>query len=130
MFDAFCDVVRWMRKIGQDVPERCDFVGSDPAETGTLYCKLIDEEYQEFVNAKTRAEQVDGALDLIWVTLGWLASVGFSAHWGWLEVKRANYQKLGGPKCEQTGKQLKPSGWKEPDIDGVIETGVIGKNVY
>ena len=39
-----------------------------------LYKKLIKEEVEEFFEAKTLGEQVNEAVDILWVTIGWLIS--------------------------------------------------------
>lgn len=48
---------------------------SDPQ----LYKKLIKEEVDEFFEAETLAEQVNEAVDILWVTIGWLIStIGYN----------------------------------------------------
>ena len=40
-------------------------------ENSNLYLKLITEEYQELMYAKTREEELDACMDVIWVILGY-----------------------------------------------------------
>lgn len=40
-----------------------------------LYTKCITEEYNEFIEAKTEEEKIKEAVDLLWVTVGYLWSV-------------------------------------------------------
>lgn len=87
----------------------------------SLYCDLVREEHDEFQAAKSLADQVDGAIDLIWVTLGWLNSVGVNASPIWEAVRLANMTKVSGPECALTGKRLKPPGFKHPDVGALIE---------
>lgn len=48
----------------------------------------------------------------------------------WDEVHAANMRKVGGPKCPDTGKQLKPEGWTKPDIEGVLRKhGLTAENL-
>jgi len=45
-----------------------------------LYKSLIKEEVYEFLEAETKAEQVNEAVDILWVTIGWLIStIGYEA---------------------------------------------------
>jgi len=105
--------------MGQQVPESpiADAIATDMM---TLYCDLMSEEYDEWLTAENRAEAVDGAIDLIWVTLGWLHSVGVDQQPIWDAVAAANMAKSTGPVRED-GKRLKPEGWTHPDIAALID---------
>lgn len=65
-------------------------------------------------------DSVDGAIDMIWVTLGWLHSVGVDPQPIWDAVAAANMAKSTGPVRED-GKRLKPEGWTHPDIAALID---------
>lgn len=62
----------------------------------------------------------DGLADLIYVCVGAALSFGVPLDRVWAEVQRANMDKLGGPKRESDGKQLKPAGWIGPRIREAI----------
>lgn len=91
-----------------------------PSNTTTLYSGLIYEEFREWEAAKGLSDSVDGAIDLIWVTLGWLHSVGVDPQPIWDAVAAANMAKSTGP-VRADGKRLKPDGWKHPDIAALID---------
>jgi predicted HAD superfamily Cof-like phosphohydrolase len=63
-------------------------------------------------------ELVDGTIDTDYVMEGFRLALGVSSTALWEEVQRANLDKLNGPIREGDGKQLKPDGWKPPDIRG------------
>jgi predicted HAD superfamily Cof-like phosphohydrolase len=113
------DVAEFMRAMGQRLEPR---PGAEylPSKETTLYSSLVIEEYHEWYNAKGMAESVDGAIDLIWVTLGWLHSIGVDPQPIWDAVQAANMAKTTGP-VRADGKRLKPDGWKHPDIAALID---------
>ena len=96
-------------------------------ENASLYRKLINEEYNEFLEAyqdKNEVEQLDACMDLIWVTLGYCHMKGYDVQGAWNEVLRSNMKKLD-PKTQKVirredGKILKPEGWTPPDLTKFI----------
>jgi predicted HAD superfamily Cof-like phosphohydrolase len=103
----------------------CD---QNPSEdNASLYRKLINEEYNEFLEAyqdKDEVEQLDACMDLIWVTLGYCHMKGYDVQGAWNEVLRSNMKKLD-PKTQKVirredGKILKPEGWTPPDLTKFI----------
>lgn len=62
---------------------------------------------------------IDGLCDLKYVTDGSFEDIGIDGEPFFDEVHRSNMEKVGGP-IDENGKQLKPPGWKEPDIEGVL----------
>ena len=96
-------------------------------ENASLYRKLINEEYNEFLEAyqnKDEVEQLDACMDLIWVTLGYCHMKGYDVQGAWNEVLRSNMKKLD-PKTQKVirrgdGKILKPEGWTPPDLTKFI----------
>ena len=102
--------------------------GQNPSEdNASLYRKLINEEYNEFLEAyqdKDEVEQLDACMDLIWVTLGYCHMKGYDVQGAWNEVLRSNMKKLD-PKTQKVirredGKILKPEGWTPPDLTKFI----------
>jgi len=64
-------------------------------------------------------EVIDGICDLIYVALGTVASMDINLDPHFIEVHRANMDKLAGPVRED-GKQLKPNGWQGPDHHRIL----------
>jgi predicted HAD superfamily Cof-like phosphohydrolase len=88
-----------------------------------LYQKLIREEFDEFIRdyfAGDKIGQLDGCMDLIWVTLGYCYMQGFDVDGAWAEVARSNLSKIdpvtGKVLKRNDGKVLKPDGWTPPDL--------------
>ena len=85
-----------------------------------VYADLVDEEYEEFIDAVTDEEKLDGAMDLVWVLLGYCIARGWNVEGAWEEVRRTNMNKLqvdpatGVLKRRADGKLLKPEGWTGP----------------
>ena len=96
-------------------------------ENASLYRRLINEEYNEFLEAyqdNNEVEQLDACMDLIWVTLGYCHMKGYDVQGAWNEVLRSNMKKLD-PKTQKVirredGKILKPEGWTPPDLTKFI----------
>lgn len=96
-------------------------------ENANLYKKLIDEEYEEFLEALKNnddVEQLDACMDMIWVILGYCHMKGWNIKGAWNEVTDTNLSKIdavtGKVKRREDGKILKPEGWKEPDFSKFI----------
>lgn len=120
---AQADVFAFMLAVdqrGPDKPFPANFIVPG-GKLPELYNRLVQEEFAEFVGATDLAEAVDGAIDLIWVTLGWLNAVGVNASPIWEAVRLANMTKVSGPVDPATGKRLKPDGFKHPDIAALID---------
>jgi predicted HAD superfamily Cof-like phosphohydrolase len=62
---------------------------------------------------------LDGLCDLICVTYGTAGECGVDLEPFWDEVHRTNLLKANGPVRED-GKQLKPPGWKGPDLASIL----------
>ncbi len=87
-----------------------------------LRLDLIKEEYREIEAALAQhdmAEVVDGIADLLYVTFGMAVELGVDMGPVFEEVQRANMSKVGGGQ-RADGKQLKPEGWKPPDIQSEL----------
>ena len=119
MNKVFDDVKEFMRASGQLE----DLTASQKEEISYLYRKLIDEEYDEFVDAYERdnlEKQLDGCFDLIWVIVGYMHSLGWDCEGAWEEGARSNLSKIdektGKVIRRADGKILKPEGWNGPDF--------------
>lgn len=62
---------------------------------------------------------IDGLCDLLATIYGAAVTFGVDLAPFWDEVHRTNMAKAGGPKRED-GKQLKPPGWRPPNIVGLL----------
>lgn len=93
-----------------------------------LYANLIQEEFDEFVNAlhaKDEVEQLDACMDMIWVILGYCHMKGYNIRGAWDEVVKTNMAKVdpatGKVRRREDGKILKPEGWQPPDMSRFIK---------
>jgi len=96
-------------------------------ELSALYKKLIDEEYQEFLDAYEdldNAEQLDACFDMIWVIIGYMKSRGWDCEAAWDEGAKSNLAKIdkktGFVIRRADGKILKPDGWTPPDFSKFV----------
>ncbi len=119
MSKTFTDVSVFLRAVGQDVPSKP--IGE--TDQSKLYKKLIDEEYQEFLEAfytDDTAEEIDACFDMMWVIIGYMKSRGWDCENIWDEGAKSNLSKIdkatGKVIKREDGKILKPEGWKPPDF--------------
>ena len=97
------------------------------SKNADLYSTLIKEEYMEFIEAgycSDDNELLDGAMDMIWVILGYCHMKGYDVTGAWEEVRKSNMAKVnphtGKVDRREDGKILKPEGWTEPDMSKFI----------
>jgi len=106
--------------------DACEQLPSE--ENSRLYHELINEEYNEFIQAvleKDDVEQLDACMDMIWVILGYCYMKKFNVYGAWEEVARSNLSKIdrktGKVIKREDGKVLKPEGWTPPDLKSFIK---------
>lgn len=124
MSTYFEDVVQWHKAIGHPVSLPPDGPIAYTA-SHALGLRLICEEYAELLNAWESHDLVgiaDSIADLVWVLCGLSARLGIDLDAVWEEVRRANFDKVGGPVRED-GKQLKPEGWRPPNVAFTVANG-------
>jgi predicted HAD superfamily Cof-like phosphohydrolase len=116
MTKVFRDVQVFMSAAGQTISQ------NNP-EQAVLYRKLIDEEYEEFCEARINeddVETIDACFDMIWVIVGYMVSRGWNCDQLWDEGALSNLKKIdkatGKVIKREDGKVLKPEGWKPPDF--------------
>ena len=116
MSKTFTDVQMFMLASGQSL-------NSNNEEQAQLYRKLIDEEYQEFCEARINEDDVetlDACFDMMWVIIGYMLSKGYDVENAWDEGAKSNLAKIdratGKVIKRDDGKVLKPDGWKKPDF--------------
>lgn len=119
MSKVFTDVDVFLRAVGQGTPP---FV-ADESDQSRLYKSLIDEEYNEFIeawNANDEVEKIDACFDMIWVIVGYMKSRGWDCSAIWDEGAASNLSKIdretGLVRRREDGKILKPEGWKPPNF--------------
>ena len=93
----------------------------DRVTQGTLYMKLIKEEFDELMyawNEEDIIEVADACADLKWVIEGMEHTLGINQQAVWDEVARSNMSKMVGGKLikRDDGKVLKPDTFVQPDI--------------
>lgn len=93
----------------------------DRVAQGTLYMKLIKEEFDELMyawNEEDIIEVADACADLKWVIEGMEHTLGINQQAVWDEVARSNMSKMVSGKLikREDGKVLKPSTFVQPDI--------------
>lgn len=123
----FEDVVRWHLVMGDPVEPFPLAPGDlDDHQLGgsrlSLGINLVREEYEELLEAYQNNDVeklADAGADLVWVVCGLMARMGIDLDTIWNEVRRANFDKVGGP-VRADGKRLKPKEWKEPDIRAAL----------
>ena len=92
-----------------------------------LYMKLIQEEYEELMEAYRNNDLVeiaDACADLKWVIEGLEHTLELPQQDIWNEVARSNLSKIsstGKVLKRADGKVLKPEGWSPPDIKKILE---------
>jgi hypothetical protein len=83
-----------------------------------------DEAFWIPSDSEELAEIFDGCIDSIYVILGLMNCFGFPAPEGWEEVQKANMAKRqahGKVERREDGKILKPEGWQEPNMIGILD---------
>jgi predicted HAD superfamily Cof-like phosphohydrolase len=121
MSKVFTDVHVFMNAAGQTTTE-------DNADQAMLYRRLINEEYNEFISAVQRGddvETVDACFDTMWVIVGYMLSRGWDCNGVWDEGALSNLRKIDIETKKvikrEDGKVLKPEGWKKPDFSKFIK---------
>ena len=116
MSKTFTDVQMFMLASGQSL-------NTNNEKQAQLYRKLIDEEYQEFCEARINEDDVetlDACFDMMWVIIGYMLSKGYDVENAWDEGAKSNLAKIdratGKVIKRADGKVLKPDGWKKPDF--------------
>ena len=116
MSKTFTDVKMFMLASGQTL-------NTNNEEQAQLYHRLINEEYNEFIvarNKKDEVETLDACFDMMWVIIGYMLSKGYDVEGAWDEGAKSNLAKIdtltGKVTKREDGKVLKPEGWKKPDF--------------
>jgi predicted HAD superfamily Cof-like phosphohydrolase len=104
---------------------RASLIAEEASELiAALGCKAGPDGTMVFSGHADWPEVIDGAVDLIVVTLGLMVEMGVDIDPFWTEVHRTNMAKKDGP-IREDGKRLKPSGWEPPRIKAMWEALLI-----
>lgn len=121
MTKVFTDVQVFMNAAGQTTT-------TDNEDQSMLYRRLINEEYNEFIAAVQKnddVETIDACFDTIWVIVGYMLSRGWKCDGIWDEGSLSNLKKIdratGKVLKREDGKVLKPEGWKKPDFTRFVK---------
>jgi predicted HAD superfamily Cof-like phosphohydrolase len=125
MSKVFTDVSLFLKAVGQETPSVPQQTVSVQAQ---LYKNLIDEEYEEFLEAyydKDSVEEIDACFDMMWVIIGYMKSRGWDCENIWDEGAKSNLSKIdpvsGLVKRREDGKILKPEGWQPPNFTKFVK---------
>ena len=123
MTKVFTDVALFLKACGQEYPN----YPSAPNDLSKLYFKLINEEFNEFLEAthdEDDAEQLDACFDMMWVIIGYMKARGWDCEAAWDEGAKSNLIKIdpvtGKVIRREDGKILKPEGWKPPNFQKFV----------
>lgn len=83
------------------------------------------EELYEYYNARTKADQLDALVDLVYVALGTAALHGFPFDEAWARVHAANMKKMRAASAKDSKRNdpydvVKPPGWVPPDLTDLV----------
>jgi phosphoribosyl-ATP pyrophosphohydrolase len=119
----FTDVRDFHEAFGQRIGEKPELPS---AEERCLRIRLLEEEFEEYMDAEGKddlVEVADALADIIYIACGTAVSYGIPLDDVFAEVHRSNMEKLVDGKVirRADGKVQKPEGWTAPDISGVLK---------
>jgi predicted HAD superfamily Cof-like phosphohydrolase len=124
MTKVFTDVQTFMRACDHITPSE----PSQPSALSDLYKTLIDEEYEEFVeafNVGDDVEQLDACFDMMWVIVAYAKTRGWDIDKAWDEGAKSNLYKIdqasGRVIRREDGKILKPKDWQPPNFQKFVK---------
>lgn len=112
----FDDVASFHKATDQELPKELNLASNDYVR----HKNLVKEEYEELTQAILMCNALGitkEAIDLIYVTVGLLYSMGIDPKKAWELVHESNMKKVeNGIVKDATGKVKKPIGWTPPDM--------------
>jgi predicted HAD superfamily Cof-like phosphohydrolase len=98
------------------------------SETVKFRLKFLEEELMEFRVSAISDDipgMADALIDLVYVAMGTAYLMGLPWQQLWNEVQRANMSKVRANSASESKRGssldvIKPTGWKGPDIEGVL----------
>jgi len=109
------DVKDFHNRFGHPAPEEVD--RRPMKELIDFRMELIHEEFNELITAESLADMTAEAIDLVYVTVGLLVSLGIPMAPFWDAIHSANMTKKRDP---MGGKPIKPHGWQEANIKEIL----------
>lgn len=116
--DIYKDVTNFHKKLGFPAPATPDAVSE--VSMLNFRIRLIEEETAELIVAIRRHDLsaiAAEAVDVIYVVLGLLVSLGLPFLPFWRAIHKANMKKRWNPTG---GKALKPDGWRKPNPRAIL----------
>lgn len=119
------DVKEFMEAADQEVRESPVRNFCQKHDQANLYMSLIQEEFDETIDAFGKCDIVevaDGLADMVWVIMGLASTLGIPFDQVWDEVKASNMSKVVDGKLlkREDGKVMKPDTYFKPDINAVL----------
>lgn len=122
-FHAACDLTIGDTPRIRDDQLRADLILEEARETAeAITGRRVSIEFdddQPPERERSLAGAIDGLCDLLAVVYGAAVTFGIDLAPFWEEVHLTNMAKAQGPK-RADGKQLKPAGWRSPNITGLL----------
>lgn len=122
----FEDVAAFHEKFGLTYDGKPRLLDS---ETSRFRLKFLEEELMEFrvsVISDDLPGMADALVDLVYVAMGTAYQMGLPWQHLWDEIQRANMGKVRASSEAESKRGssldvIKPTGWKGPDIEGVLD---------
>jgi predicted HAD superfamily Cof-like phosphohydrolase len=119
------DVAAFQEKFGLTYEGKPRLLDS---ETSRFRLRFLEEELMEFrvsVISDDLPGMADALIDLVYVAMGTAYMMGLPWQQLWNEVQRANMSKVRATSEAESKRGssldvIKPTGWKGPDIEGVL----------
>ncbi len=116
--EEFCE---WLMDSGYEYvvnAQRVYRVNDDLDSIPVFDSSTIDMLSESTEENRELPKSADALIDDLYVTVGALLAMGIDMWPLWDAVHAANMAKIGGPVVN--GKQMKPEGWKAPDIEALM----------
>lgn len=118
--DIYKDVTEFHKKLGFPAPATPNDHLNEAGGVLNFRIRLIEEETAELI-AAIRLRDLSAiaaeAVDVIYVTIGLLVTLGLPFLPFWRAIHKANMKKRWNPT---RGKALKPDGWKKPNPRAIL----------
>lgn len=87
-----------------------------------LRLRLINEEFDEVLDAKSKTEMLKELADLVYVAYGYAVTYGWDLDEAFLRVHSSNMSKLhnGIPQYRDDGKVLKGPNYQPPNLEDLV----------